>query len=59
MSDGRPWRGPNFFLVGAAKSGTTAFASALGRHPEVFLPSLKEPHYYAYLADPQSARRVY
>jgi hypothetical protein len=59
MSDGRPWRGPNFFLVGAAKSGTTAFASALSRHPDVFLPSLKEPHYYAYLADPASARLVY
>ena len=46
-------------MVGAAKSGTTAFASALRAHPDVFLPAVKEPHYYAYLADPLSARKVY
>jgi hypothetical protein len=50
---------PDFFLVGAAKSGTTALASALRRHPDVFLPTLKEPHFYAYLADPESVRMGY
>ncbi len=53
------WRGPDFFLVGAAKSGTTALATALGRHPGVFLPPLKEPHFYAYLADPTSIGPTY
>ena len=50
---------PNFFVVGAAKSGTTAFYKALGRHPDVFLPTLKEPHVYAYLADPSTASHLY
>jgi hypothetical protein len=52
-------RGPNFFLVGAAKSGTTALYSALRDHDDVFLPSLKEPHVYAYLADPSTAGHLY
>jgi hypothetical protein len=26
---------PNFFLVGAAKAGTTALAGYLSKHPEV------------------------
>lgn len=37
---------PNFLLVGAAKSGTTAFASYLEGHPEVFLPVVKEPKFF-------------
>lgn len=45
-------RRPNFFLVGAAKSGTTALSAALGEHVDVYLPAVKEPHLYAYLADP-------
>ncbi|MGH9920903.1 MAG: sulfotransferase, partial [Nitrososphaerales archaeon] len=28
---------PNLFIVGAAKSGTTAIASFLGEHPEIFM----------------------
>jgi hypothetical protein len=50
---------PTFFLAGAAKSGTTAVYAALGRHPDVFLPERKEPHYYAYLAAPDLVRAVY
>ena len=50
---------PTFFLAGAAKSGTTAVYAALGRHPDVFLPARKEPHYYAYLAAPDLVRAVY
>ena len=45
---------PNFFLVGAARSGTTTLWRALGDHDDVFLPEIKEPHVYAYLADPTS-----
>jgi hypothetical protein len=44
--------GPNFFLVGAAKSGTTALYNGLLRHDDVFLATPKEPHFFAYLADP-------
>ncbi len=37
---------PNFFIVGAAKSGTTAMDTYLRRHPEVYMAA-KEPHYFA------------
>lgn len=37
---------PNLFLVGAAKCGTTAMASYLGQHPEIFFSNPKEPIYF-------------
>jgi hypothetical protein len=52
-------RGPNFFLVGAAKSGTTTLYAALRSHPDVYLPALKEPHVYAYVADSSTASHLY
>lgn len=39
---------PDFFVVGAAKAGTTAIYHWLRSHPDVFLPSVKEPGYFAY-----------
>lgn len=39
---------PNFFIVGAAKSGTTSFARYLSQHPDVFMSTPKEPNYYAF-----------
>ena len=39
-------RGPDFFIVGAPKCGTTAMNSYLGQHPEVFMPEQKELHYF-------------
>lgn len=36
---------PDFFIVGAAKSGTTSLAKYLGNHPEVHAPSIKEPRF--------------
>ncbi|MEW8012319.1 MAG: sulfotransferase [Candidatus Thiodiazotropha sp.] len=38
---------PNFFIVGAPKCGTTALADYLGDHPQVFMSTPKEPHYFA------------
>ncbi len=38
---------PNFFIVGAAKAGTTSLHAYLSAHPQVFMPTLKEPHYFA------------
>ena len=38
---------PNFFIVGAPKCGTTAWYEYLRRHPEIFFPDEKEPHYFA------------
>jgi hypothetical protein len=37
---------PDFFIVGAFKSGTTALYEYLRRHPQVFMPFLKEPHFF-------------
>src|SRR3546814_2693851 len=37
---------PNLFLVGAAKCGTTAMASYLGQHPEIFFSDPKEPLFF-------------
>ena len=37
----------NLFLVGAGKSGTSSLASALQSHPEVFVPSIKEPGFFS------------
>lgn len=38
---------PNFFIIGAPKCGTTALYTYLGEHPQVFMPTAKEPHYFA------------
>jgi len=38
---------PNFFIVGAAKAGTTSLYHYLRQHPEVFLPSIKETFFFA------------
>ena len=37
---------PNFFIVGAPKSGTSALFEHLSGHPEVFVPRLKEPLFF-------------
>jgi hypothetical protein len=37
---------PNFFVIGAAKSGTTSLYSYLGQHPEVYISPIKEPHFF-------------
>jgi hypothetical protein len=38
---------PNFFIVGAPKCGTTSLYECLRGHPEVFMPPVKEPHYFS------------
>jgi Sulfotransferase family len=38
---------PDFFIVGNAKSGTTALWSMLRRHPQIFMPDSKEPWFFA------------
>jgi hypothetical protein len=38
---------PNFFIVGAPKCGTTALYEYLRLHPNIFMSSVKEPHYFA------------
>jgi hypothetical protein len=38
---------PDFFIVGNPKSGTTALYEALRRHPQIYMPDLKEPWFFA------------
>lgn len=38
---------PNFFIVGAPKCGTTALYEYLRPHPNIFMPQVKEPHFFA------------
>jgi sulfotransferase family protein len=40
-------RVPDFFIVGHAKCGTTALYEMLRRHPQIFMPELKEPLFFA------------
>ena len=37
---------PDFFIIGAFKSGTTAMYEYLRRHPQLYLPEVKEPMYF-------------
>lgn len=47
---------PDFFVVGAPKAGTTAVFHWLKSHPDVFLPDVKEPGYFAYAGFPAEPR---
>ena len=65
---------PNFFIVGAPKSGTTALYDYLKKHPQVYLPkkeicffspdlSMRTPHlresvYLSYYTDAKNQKAV-
>lgn len=40
---------PDFFVIGAYKSGTTALHQLLRQHPEIFVPGVKEPSFFAFM----------
>ena len=37
---------PDFLIAGVPKAGTTALHAALVRHPQLFLPTVKEPKFF-------------
>lgn len=39
---------PNFMILGAAKAGTTSLYAYLCQHPQIYLPRIKEPNFFAY-----------
>lgn len=45
-SSSPPPRKPDLFLVGAAKSGTTSMETYLALHPDIFMSSRSEVHYF-------------
>ncbi|MCW2988308.1 MAG: sulfotransferase protein [Solirubrobacterales bacterium] len=38
---------PTFFIIGAAKAGTTSLHFYLDQHPEIGMSTIKEPHFFA------------
>ena len=42
---------PQFMVVGTARAGTTALYSYLRQHPEIFLPSVKEPCFFCFAGE--------
>jgi Sulfotransferase family len=53
----RPW--PSFFIVGAAKAGTTSLFESLAQHPQIFTPRVKEPHYFSTISPPPERRAFF
>jgi hypothetical protein len=48
LTSGQPQvRLPDFFIVGHAKCGTTALYETLRAHPQIFMPAVKEPQFFA------------
>ena len=43
---------PDFFIVGAPRSGTTTLYSCLSRHPRIFMPAEKEPTFFLAWGEP-------
>ena len=40
---------PDFMIVGAAKCGTTTLFGILGSHPQIFIPTNKEPWFFSHV----------
>ena len=38
---------PNFFIIGAAKAGTTSLYEYLKQHPDIYFSPVKEPNYFS------------
>ena len=47
MSVAAAQRTPDFFIVGHQKCGTTALYQMLRGHPQIFMPDVKEPRFFA------------
>lgn len=50
---------PNFFVVGAAKAGTTSLYHYLREHPQIYMSPIKEPCYFASEVRPGSFDAAY
>lgn len=40
-------KSPNFFVVGAVKTGSTSLAYYLEQHPDIYISPIKEPHFFS------------
>ena len=48
----------NLFIIGAAKSGTTSLCEYITQHPKVFIPNIKEPHYFSNIKQTTTTRVI-
>jgi hypothetical protein len=48
---------PTFLIIGAQKSGTSSLWAYLREHPQVFVPPVKEVHFFSEPADDVDVRR--
>src|SRR5437764_1215297 len=52
-------REPNFFIVGAARSGTTSLWHSLRQHPDVFMPlQQQQPHFFCDASPPWAVKHL-
>ena len=54
VEDTRGPRGPDFLVIGAQRAGTTWLHRVLRGHPELWLPPVKELHYFDQIGKPRS-----
>ncbi len=50
---------PDFFIIGAAKSGTTSLYQYLGQHPGIYFSPIKEPNFFSDDIDVSKFSHVY
>jgi len=48
IADLGPVKLPDFFILGAAKSGTSSLFRYLGEHPQIHSPAVKEPWFFSF-----------
>ena len=51
-------RPPDVFLIGVPRAATTSLYEALGRHPQIYAPALKEACFTCPDVDPRTHHRV-
>jgi len=49
---------PNLFILGAPKCGTTSIASWLSKHPNIFMATPKEPHFFSQPCIPRERKKT-
>ncbi len=50
---------PDFFIIGAAKAGTTSLVEYLSQHPGIFFSPIKEPHFFSSDIKPENFNQRY
>lgn len=47
---------PNFLIIGAAKSGTSALYRYIQQHPDIYMSPIKEPHFFSFEGSPPNTQ---